>query len=58
MMNGKKRLRDDSQAGHEPGAKKRRNAAVKEDYRNRFRPGLFDQISQQDEQQNYANSSP
>ncbi|MCJ1434689.1 hypothetical protein MMC27_004058 [Xylographa pallens] len=59
-MSGQKRSRDDLQPGpgSGPGARKRRNTTVIEDYRNRFRPGLFDQISLEDERQNYTNSSP
>ncbi|MCJ1378406.1 hypothetical protein MMC17_001504 [Xylographa soralifera] len=57
-MSGQKRQRDDPQSVSEPGAKKRRNTTAKEDYRNRFRPDLFDQISLEDERQNYTHSSP
>ncbi|MCJ1315438.1 hypothetical protein MMC15_000757 [Xylographa vitiligo] len=57
-MSGQKRPRDDPQPGLKPGAKKRRNTIVREDYRSRFRSGLFDQISLEDERHNYTNSSP
>ncbi|MCJ1388074.1 hypothetical protein MMC18_000918 [Xylographa bjoerkii] len=55
-MSGQKRPRDD--LGPELGARKRRNKTVKDDYRNSFRPGLFEQISLEDERQNYTYASP
>ncbi|MCJ1397381.1 hypothetical protein MMC11_000574 [Xylographa trunciseda] len=55
-MSGPKRARDEPE--WESGARRRRVTIARDDYRDRFRPGLFDPISLRDERQNYMSASP